>query len=100
MCGPSGLRTRAALGDTLSSLVTFGLTVMFFAAFPGAFSAAIVAVKVVFAGIVVVPLLHSFQVKVPSVCPLTGLVAVLLVMPVSGTKVTTCEGEHDWAAAG
>ena len=46
------------------------------------------------------PLLHSFQVKVPSVCPLTGLVAVLLVMPVSGTKVTRCAGEQGSAASG
>ena len=62
-----------------------GVRMMLFEALPGALSAVKVAVYVVPAGIVFVPSLHTRHTKVPSVCPLTGLVAVVLVMARAGT---------------
>ena len=46
------------------------------------------------------PSLRIVQVKVPSVWPLTGLVAVVLTMPRRGVNSTTSVGEQAAAAAG
>ena len=59
-----------------------------------------VAVSVVFAGMVFLPSLQTVQVKVPSVWPFSGLFAVELMTPASGTKGTWCDAEQASADAG
>ena len=73
---------------------------MLFDPLPGALSAVNVAVSVVFAGMVFLPLLQTVQVKVPSVWPFSGLFAVELMTPASGTKGTWCDAEQASADAG
>ena len=77
-----------------------GVRWMLLEALPGALSAVKVAVYVVPAGIVVVPLLQTLHRNVPRVCPLTGLVAVVLVMARAGRKGIWSLGEHAAADAG
>src|SRR5688572_18008167 len=65
--GPSGLSVRGPAGDTVKPADALGVRWMLLEAVPGALAAVKVAVYVVPAGIVFVPLLQTLHRKVPSV---------------------------------